>query len=66
MSIVLYHFVFVVHRIDHNIEQVAGHVDMGISELAKAEKTQKQNKGLWCIIALSVMICIMLIYLIVK
>lgn len=48
------------------MEQVAGHVEMGVKELRQAEKTQKQNKGLLCIIVLAVLICVMIVFLMFK
>lgn len=48
------------------MEQVAGHVEMGVKELRQAEKTQKQNKGLWCIILLVVLICFMIVFIFLR
>ncbi len=34
----------VVDRIDYNMDQVATHVEEGVKELRKAEKTQKSSR----------------------
>ncbi len=51
-------------RIDYNIEQTATRVDTGLKHLQKAEKYQKKNRKMYCIVILCVSLILMIIILI--
>ena len=54
----------VLDRIDYNIEQTATRVESGLKHLQKAEKYQKKNRKMFCIVILFVVLIIMTVILI--
>lgn len=56
----------ILDRIDYNMEQAVEHAREGISQLEKAEETQKSARSFKCIIVLVILIAIMLILFILK
>ena len=54
----------VLDRIDYNIEQTATRVETGLQHLQKAEKYQKKNRKMFCIVILFVVLIVMIIILI--
>lgn len=56
----------ILDRIDYNIEQVAMQVDEGVKQLVKAEKTQKKNRMIMCIMFLMCAVVLMLVIVVAK
>lgn len=56
----------ILDRIDYNMEAVVESTKTGIKQLEKAEKSQKNNRPLRCIVCLSITIFILLFILILK
>lgn len=56
----------VLDRIDYNIEQVGSHVEEGLEQLRKAERSQKRSRMTMCILLLVGAILFMLVLLILK
>ena len=56
----------ILDRIDYNMEAVVEHTKEGISQLERAEDSQKNARPMKCIICLSITIAILLIILILK
>ncbi len=56
----------ILDRIDYNMETVVESTKEGISQLEKAEKSQKNARPMKCIMCLSITIFILLLILILK
>nr|KAG5712189.1 hypothetical protein BaRGS_014539 [Batillaria attramentaria] len=54
----------ILDRIDYNIEHATVQVDKGLQQLQKAEKYQKKNRKMLCIMVLALVIVILIIILI--
>lgn len=53
-------------RIDASISQAAAKVEDGVSQLQRAEKSQKAGRAMLCIVALLVLIAVTLVIAIVR
>ncbi len=56
----------VVDRIDCNIENTQVKVEAGVEELKKAERYQRKNRKMKCIVILAVIVIILLFVLLIK
>jgi len=56
----------ILDRIDYNMEAVVEHTKTGISQLEKAEKSQKNARPMKCIVSLVIFIFILLLLLVLK
>ena len=56
----------VIDRIDHNVENTQIKVHDGLEQLKKAEKYQRSNRKMKCILILAVIVVILLIVLAIK
>lgn len=54
----------ILDRIDYNVEQASVQVEKGYQQLQKAEKHQKKNRKMMCILVLSVILTIMITILV--
>ncbi|ESN97557.1 hypothetical protein HELRODRAFT_185907 [Helobdella robusta] len=54
----------ILDRIDYNIEKSAEHVESGLVQLQKAEKYQKKNRKMHCIVILFLAVIILLVILV--
>ena len=55
----------IIDRIDHNIENTQIKVEEGLQQLKKAERYQKKDRKMHCIVILAVIVIILLFVLIV-
>ena len=54
-----------IDRIDHSIENTSLKVEAGLNELKKADKYQKKNRKMKCIVIEAVIVVILLFILII-
>ena len=55
----------VIDRIDHSIENTSLKVEAGLNELKKAERYQKKNRKMKCIVIEAVIVVVLLLILII-
>ena len=55
----------IIDRIDHNIENTQIKVEEGLKQLKKAERYQKKDRKMHCIVILAVIVMILLFVLII-
>jgi syntaxin 16 len=55
----------VLDRIDYNIEQTLVHAEEGVSQLVKADESQKSSRSIKCIFCLlaAIAVCIIILYI---
>lgn len=56
----------IIDRIDHNVENTQIRVADGLEQLKKAEKYQRKDKKMHCIVVLAVIVILELIILMIK